>query len=417
MGGLFLSICKGTSEMIHNQNFINEYKTSEQAFTRDRKIGFSENIAFILNTLSRTLQIEIDDFANRVMGKKNMEITKQAFSKSRKNISWMAFQRLFEVTREIVFKKNAIKRFKGYRIFAIDASELVIDKTHDIGEYFIPRPNGPSNKSNARISLFTDAIDGFVVDANIGSLEKSERSFAKEHLKVFEQYCNNKDIVIFDRGYPSREMIAVITNMECKYLMRLQSSSFKGAFDNHSNDFYITISNKGKEYQVRVIKLILNTGEIETLITNLDNSEFEVTDFQQLYAMRWSVETAYNTIKNKLLIEKFSGRTVLSIHQDFFATMFLANCIAAISSEVNKTLSAAKKSCHYKYKANRNLIIGYLKFRLSYIILRNSPSIGKYCKRLLNMCLKQPVPIKPDRYFTRPIFSHQRKVSCPKYAI
>lgn len=417
MAGLFLSICKEASNLIHSLDFINEYKTAEKSFTRNRKIGFGENVAFILNTLSRSLQIEIDDFVERVLGKKSMEITKQAFSKSRKNISWKAFRRLFELSRDCVFRQNVIKRFNGFRVFAIDASELVIARTHDVAEYFIERPNGPVNKSNARISLLVDTINGFVIDANISSLKKSERSHAKEHLQVFEKYCNNKDIVIFDRGYPSKEMIAVMSNMECKYLMRLQASSFKGVSDNSNNDFNITITYGDTEYPVRIIKLILNTGEFETLITNLDESEFSTIDFQKLYAMRWGVETTYNTIKNKLLIEKFSGRTVLSIHQDFFAAMFLSNCIAAISSEVEKSLSVIKKACKYKYRANQNLIIGYLKFRLSYIILQSSSKITKHCKKLLKLCLRQPVPVKPNRSFARPIFSHQRKVSCPKYAI
>jgi hypothetical protein len=417
MAGLFSSICRGTSKLIHSLDFINEYKSSEQSFTRNRKIGFGENVAFILNTLSRSLQMEIDDFVERVMGNKGMEITKQAFSKSRKNISWKAFRELFELSRNRIFKQNEIKRFNGFRVFAIDASELVIDRTHDVSQYFIERPNGASNKSNARISLLVDTIDGFIIDANISSLEKSERCHAKEHLRVFEEYCNKKDIVIFDRGYPSKEMIAVISNMKCKYLMRLQASSFKGASDNSKNDFNITITQENTKYSVLIIKLVLNTGESETLITNLNENEFDTVDFQELYAMRWAVETTYNTIKNKLLIEKFSGRTVLSIHQDFFAAMFLANCTAAISAEVEESLSALKKDCKYKYRANRNLIVGYLKFRLSYIILQDSSKITKHCKKLLKLCFRQPVPVKPNRSFTRPIFSHQRKVSCPKYAI
>ena len=236
MNELFSSICRETSKLIHDQEFINEYKITGQAFTRNRKIGFKENIAFILNALSRTLQIEIDDFVERVMGRKDMEITKQAFSKSRKNISWSAFRRLFETTRELVFKHNAISRFHGYRLFAIDASELVIDKTHDVDQYFIGRPNGPGNKGNARISLLVDAVGGFVIDAHISALEESERNHAKNHLKAFVPHCNEKDIVIFDRGYPSKEMVAVMSNMKCKYLMRLQSSSFRTCIHNYSNN-------------------------------------------------------------------------------------------------------------------------------------------------------------------------------------
>lgn len=417
MAGMFLSICKEVSRLIHDDSFIKQHKTSKSAFTRNRKIGFCENMAFILNTLSRTLQIELDDFINNVLKKKDLQITKQAFSKSRKNISWQAFQEIFILSRDMIFKTKSINRVNGYRVFAIDASEITFDRTHDIGEYFTSRPNAPENKNNARISLLTEVVNGFVIDANIGTLQKSERDFAKEHLEILDKYCNSKDIVIFDRGYPSREMVAILSKMKCKYLMRLQSSSFKGISTNSSNDFDIKIEYKNTEYTARIVRLVLNTGEIETLITNLTRKEFKTDEFKELYALRWSVETAYNTIKNKLMIEKFSGRTVLSIHQDFFAAMFLMNCVAAISLEVNDEIKKEKSSCKYNYKANRNLIVGYLKHRLAFILLQTKIKIKKLCKKLIRLCCKQPVPIKPNRSFKRPIFSHQRKVSCPKYAI
>lgn len=417
MAGIFSSICKKVSKLIHDDSFIKQYKTSKSAFTRNRKIGFSENIAFILNTLSRTLQIELDDFISNVLKKKDLQITKQAFSKSRKNISWQAFQEIFTLSRDMILKSKSIKRVNGYRVFAIDASEVTFDRTHDIGEYFTSRSNASENKNNARISLLTEVVDGFVIDANIGTLQKSERNFAKEHLEILNKYCNSKDIVIFDRGYPSKEMISILSKMQCKYLMRLQASSFKEVSENSGSDFDIKIKYQNTEYPVRVIRITLNTGEIETLITNLTRKQFKIHEFKKLYALRWSVETTYNTIKNKLLIEKFSGRTVLSIHQDFYATMFLMNCVAAISSEVNDEIRKEKSSCKYDYKANRNLIVGYMKHRLSSILLKTNVVIKKLCKKLIQLCCKQPVPVKPDRSFNRPIFSHQRKVSCPKYAI
>ena len=63
------------------------------------------------------------------------------------------------------------------------------------------RPNAPDRKSNARISLLSEVVDGFVIDAGIGTIQKSERSFAKEHLEILNKHCDSKDIVIFYRGY------------------------------------------------------------------------------------------------------------------------------------------------------------------------------------------------------------------------
>ena len=77
-------------------------------------------------------------------------------------------------------------------------------------------------------------ISHYVIDAQIGSIGVCEREYAKKNLAHFSSICDEKDIVIFDRGYPSRDMIATLTGMRCKYLMRLQASCFKGVKENPS---------------------------------------------------------------------------------------------------------------------------------------------------------------------------------------
>ena len=168
------------------------------------------------------------------------------------------------------------------------------------------------------------------------------KKLSSDILHYFSSICNEKDIVIFDRGYPSRDMIAVLTDMGCKYLMRLQSSCFKGVKENPSNDFKITVSTKNDTYTVRVVRVKLKSGEVETLITNLSENEFNTNDFLGLYFFRWGIETVYDTLKNKLLIEKFAGRSPVAVLQEYYAMMFILNCIAAMSPTVNRKLSSSK---------------------------------------------------------------------------
>ena len=244
----------------------------------------------------------------------------------------------------------------------------------------------------------------------------NERDYAKKNLTYFSSICDEKDIIIFDRGYPSRDMIAAITGMGCKYLMRLPDSSFKGVKENPSNDFRITVSTKTDTYSVRVVRVILKSGEVETLITNLSEDEFSADDFLDLYFLRWGIETTYDTLKNKLLIEKFAGRSHVAVLQEYYAMMFVLNCIAAMSATVNRKLVSSKADCKYRYRANVNLMIGYFKYRLSAMLLFAENALD-ICRQLILLCLKQPVPIIKGRSAPRPEFSHQRKVFCPKYSI
>ena len=416
MNQFFYQITRKASELINSDDYRKRNIIKQTAFTRNRKLTFPVMIVLLLNFLTRTMQIELDDFFANVLDAEMESVTKQAFFKARKNILPDAFKELFLMTRDMVLSKNKIKRYKGYRILAIDGSKLRLNKTKENKDIFVPQSRSAENKTNARISLLYDVISNYVIDAQIGSIGISERDYAIKNLAHFSSICDEKDIVIFDRGYPSRDMIAVLSEMGCKYLMRLQDSCFKGVKENSSNDFLITVSTKTNIYSVRVVRVLLKSGEVETLITNLSEDEFSANDFLGLYFLRWGIETIYDTLKNKLLIEKFAGRSSTAVLQEYYATMFVLNCIAAMSATVNRKLLSSKADCKYQYRANVNLMIGYFKYRLSAMLLFAEKSLD-ICRQLILLCLKQPVPIIKGRSAPRPVFSHQRKVFCPKYSI
>ena len=416
MNQFFYQITRKASELINSDDYRKRNIIKQTAFTRNRKLTFPVMIVLMLNLLTRTMQIELDDFFANVLDTDTDSVTKQAFFKARKNILPDAFKELFLMTRDMVLSKDKIKRHKGYRILAIDGSELRLNKTKENKDIFVPQSRSAENKTNARISLLYDVISNYVIDAQIGSIGISERDYAIKNLAHFSSICDEKDIVIFDRGYPSRDMIAVLSEMGCKYLMRLQDSCFKGVKENSSNDFLITVSTKTNIYSVRVVRVLLKSGEVETLITNLSEDEFSANDFLGLYFLRWGIETIYDTLKNKLLIEKFAGRSSTAVLQEYYATMFVLNCIAAMSATVNRKLLSSKADCKYQYRANVNLMIGYFKYRLSAMLLFAEKSLD-ICRQLILLCLKQPVPIIKGRSAPRPVFSHQRKVFCPKYSI
>ena len=404
MNQFFYQITRKASDLINSDDYRERNITRQTAFTRNRKLSFPVMIVLLLNFLTRTMQIELDDFFANVLDAGTDSVTKQAFFKARKNILPDAFKELFLMTRDMVLNKNKIKRHKGYRILAIDGSELRLDKTKENKDIFLPRNHSPENKTNAEISLLYDVISHYVIDAQIGSIGICEREYAKKNLAHFSSICDEKD------------MIATLTGMGCKYLMRLQASCFKGVKENPSNDFRITVSTKTDTYSVRVVRVILKAGEIVTLITNLSEDEFSADDFLDLYFLRWGIETTYDTLKNKLLIEKFSGRSPVAVLQEYYAMMFVLNCIAAMSATVNRKLLSRKTDCKYQYRANVNLMIGYFKYRLSAMLLFAGRALD-ICRQLILLCLKQPVPMIKGRSAPRPEFSHQRKVFCPKYSI
>ena len=152
------------------------------------------------------------------------------------------------------------------------------------------------------------------------------------------------------------------------------------------------------------------------MITNLSENELDTDKFRELYFLPWGIETAFDTLKNKFLIEKFSGKSLVAVFQEYYSAMFLMNCMSAMKLTVDRKLKKLKKHCRYLYEGNRSLIIGCFKHRIPAIILYPHKRI-ELCQKLILLCIRQPVPVIPDRFFQRPLFSHQRKVFSPKFSI
>ena len=76
---------------------------------------------------------------------------------------------------------------------------------------------------------------------------------------------------------------------------------------------------------MRVIKVPLESGIDEYLVTSVFDESLTASDFKELYFMRWSIKLKYNELKNQFLLEEFSGATSTSIEQEFFINLLLSN--------------------------------------------------------------------------------------------
>ena len=377
-------------------------------------MGFTQIVGTCLNFAKKSLQLEIDNYVELTDPSIEKPITKQAFSKARQNISPDAFKCLFLMSSETAMESRGIKRFKGYRIFAVDGTELQIPKTEETVKRFTQ--DRGSTSPRARASTLCDVLSGYIIHANIEDTTVDERTLAMEHLEYFKPYHKTKDIIIFDRGYPSKDLIRYLVENNMRFVIRMQKSFNKDIDNTDKPDFHVEIG----DCEVRIIKLSLDNGEVEVLATNLSKSSFKHPEFKELYRLRWGIETKYNTLKNKLEMETFSGKTVVSILQDFYATLYLSNLVSAIKSETDEIISDSSKdkNLKYEYKTNENILIGKLKNKLILIILNDSAAERKLLlDKLVAQISSYKVPVVPGRYFERPVTSHKKITQKPKKAL
>ena len=106
------------------------------------------------------------------------------------------------------------------------------------------------------------------------------------------------------------------------------------------------LKEKAKEIthlNLRIVNIPLETGEIETLITNLPPETATSMELKTLYGERWQIETGYDILKNKLHIENFSGKKRITIEQDFYSQIYMYNVLISAKIEFNKKNTSKKK--------------------------------------------------------------------------
>jgi hypothetical protein len=162
------------------------------------------------------------------------------------------------------------------------------------------------------------------------------------------------------------------------------------------NSFIKTITNeelkefasKQEKHKLKIINIQLPTGETETLATNLFDESMTIENFKEIYNKRWTIETTYDKLKNKLETENFSGRRKIIIEQDFYSDIYVFNMAIVIKHDTNQQIKRQpRKNNKHKYKeyqANFNITVGLVKKELLNLLdpdkEKQQQTIQKYSK-------------------------------------
>jgi IS4 transposase len=125
--------------------------------------------------------------------------------------------------------------------------------------------------------------------------------------------------------------------LNINFLFRLKKNYYKKERSNmESDDEFINIKvtdsrinhikdpnlkeeiKKLEQFNLRVTRIILDSGEEEWLISNLPVEKFNTNDMKELYNLRWKIETSYDALKNSLEIERITAKKKLAVEQGFY---------------------------------------------------------------------------------------------------
>jgi len=105
--------------------------------------------------------------------------------------------------------------------------------------------------------------------------------------------------------------------------------------------------------RLRLIKVELDSGETEVLITSLiDCEKYPLQLFTELYHDRWPVEEDYKVMKCRIDLENFSGQSELSVYQDFHARIFSKNITSMLAFAAQKNVAEKTRTRMHDYRVN-----------------------------------------------------------------
>jgi hypothetical protein len=351
---------------LHDPEFKEEHRTNPKFFSRNYKINFISIILLILRKSVKSAQLVLNEFfkdlGNGVLA------TSSAFTQARSHLRYQAFIALNQkAIIDVLYGDQNYRGFKGFRVLSVDGSKIHLPNVPEICEEFgtIQFVNGKTKEVMGQrgyglASVMYDVLNKVVLDSVIANAKAYEVDLALGHL---QHTCPN-DLLLFDRNYPSYRFLATFVKLPGRhFVIRCSKKSFATARSLFEQDVVSSrivtlkpppsIQNEIKELSlpkqitVRFVSVRLSTGELEVLVTSLVDEKLYPTEmFKEIYHLRWGVEGFYGLIKERLNLENFSGRTVLSVKQDFYATLFLTGLESILTQQADEQL--ADKSANNK---------------------------------------------------------------------
>ncbi len=401
-----------------NIEYKSFFRNAETDFTRNRKLPFEKIVLLIVRLCKKTLSVEIEKFFEEINA--GFPCSVAAFSLQRMKLNpsffyswnmvlWMNFYTEYG---------SHVKRWRRFRVLGCDGSNISLVNRPELQEYFGGQSNQTCSFTVAKTFYCYDVLNKMILFPQIAPYRYGELRMMYD---IIERAPIEDDmLLIFDRNFSNYKIVALLQfkEKEIKYVIRVKDSLnfFKKFVRSKKQSAVIEIFpspssidglkecgyivKKDTPLKVRLIRVKLSSGKIEVLMTNLWEEEgYAAEEFKTLYPLRWGVESNIGFQKNILQLESLSGLTPISVMQDFYATVLVANLHFLLIKQAQETIDDTMADKKYPMQVNNNKAFGKIKENLIPLFVSQNPS--EILKTLYSYFIRAPLPIRKDRSFPR----------------
>ena len=369
-------------------------------------MSFELVLVLVLRNSVKSLQLVVNEAMNWLS---HEPVTASAYSQARYKLKHTAFIELNQkAVVDILYVDDDYQRFWGYRLLAVDGSKIRLPDNDEIREEFgtINYTNGKDSEVQgehpyALASVLYDVLNRVSLTAELAKATAYEVDLAITHLA----HTCPQDLLIMDRNYPSYRMMAELQHRNREFVIRCSAASFgiarqmlKGEGAESQTVTLTPCSKQMPQIQqlglpqsltVRFVRVQLDTGEWEVLVTSLQNEScYPTSEFKGLYYFRWGIETFYGLIKTRLELENFTGIGAEAVRQDFFSTVYLSGLESILTESAQIQLSQ-KETVHPQI-VNRAVSFNAIKDQALALLFLSELETEPLLERLTALFLMNP---------------------------
>lgn len=276
-------------------------------------------------------------------------VAPSAFGKARLKLDENIFKELqAQILQQA--KPDNDRLWQGHSLFAVDGSKINLPRQLLGTGYETPSDNAyyPQGLVSCLFQLKTK----IPVDFDLVS-HRDERRLALSHLSAL----NENDVVVYDRGYYSYELLHAHKERNIHPIFRLKETACKGVREfssSNETDKIVQISlrknkrtqickrGKQQDYPTLAMRLVKYEygGTTYILGTTLwDQKKYSIEDLSAVYHSRWGVEELYKVSKQLMSIEQFHAHSERGVKQELFAHFVLITLTRLFSNHSEEDIN------------------------------------------------------------------------------
>lgn len=247
------------------------------------------------------------------------------------------------------YEEVAASPWKGHRVFAVDGTKLHLPPP--LIDWGYPLPSETSHYPQGLVSCLYHLPSALPYDFDL-SPQADERRMALAHLAVLQP----QDVVVYDRGYFSYEMLYRHLERGLEPVFRLSTNSYAAIdafFESEEKEQRISLFPSPKRQReillehpdlmvrpltLRLLKYVAGATTFVLGTTLMDPGKYPIEDLAQLYHGRWGIEELYKISKVLIDVEDFHAQTEEGVKQELFAHFGIVTLSRLFTNELEASL-------------------------------------------------------------------------------